>query len=198
MKRTLYALAILACAALANVVYAQDDMADPVQASVDSVMLDCCCCDQGAWIAGVEVTFMKFFDSGGVEDFGGDDGEFDFEASPRFTVGYVGCDGLGARARYWKYDHSTLSVDDDPISVDTYTIDLEVFQVLEVGSCTSVEISGGIRFNEFAMNRNALPIDRFHGFGGMLGIAAERQLNCNWSVYGRLREVILADDVFAL
>ncbi|MBW3596337.1 MAG: hypothetical protein KY475_03570 [Planctomycetes bacterium] len=30
--------------------------------------------------------------------------DYDFEASPRFWLGYVGCSGLGARARYWTFD----------------------------------------------------------------------------------------------
>ena len=200
MKRTLFAAALAGTMMLAAVTSAsaQDDMVDPVQESVDSVMLDCCCCDQSRIYFGAEATFMKFFDSGGVEDFGGDDGRFDWEASPRFTLGWEGCDGLGTRVRYWKWDHTTLSVDDDPISVDTYTIDLEVYQRLEVGSCTNIEIMGGIRYNEFIMDRSALPTDRFRGFGGLIGIQADRQLTCNWSAYGRLREVILADDFFAL
>ncbi len=186
---------------------AQDDMhVDPMQAAISddtSVAADygkgCCdyCCDQSSFLFQAEATFFKFLDQNGVEDYLGNDAEFDYEASPRLTLGYVGCDGLGVRLRYWEYDQNAISVAGQPISVDTYYIDLEGFQAIELGSCTSVEFSGGIRYNEFYMDRSGTRRDGFSGFGGMLGIEARRDFGCNLSAYGRFRQVLLTDDFFA-
>ena len=204
MKRTLFAAALSAMALMATSATAQDDMVDPMQDAPADVVMECCCCDSGGWIFGAEATFFKFLDSNGVNDFGGfalaNRGRFDYEVNPRLTLGYAGCDGLGMRVRYWQYDENTLSNNGNVISVDTYTIDFEVFQCIDLGSCTSVEISGGIRYNEFDMFREGVVLDgndSFQGFGGIVAIEANRQLNCNWSAYGRFRQVILSDDFFA-
>lgn len=212
MKLRIFACLAAMLAVTASFAFAQDDMApeptqvDPMQTEVSddtSVAADygkgCCdvCCDQSSFLFQAEATFFKFLDQNGVEDFNGNDGTFDYNASPRLTLGYVGCDGLGARLRYWEYDQSTRSVANQVIAVDTYYIDLEMFQAIELGSCTSVELSGGIRYNEFDMDRSGARRDSFNGFGGMLAIEARRDIGCNLTAYGRFRQVLLSDDFFA-
>jgi hypothetical protein len=158
-----------------------------------------CCCDTGNWFVRAEATFFRFHESAGVEDGDGDDASFDFNASPRVTLGYMNCSGMGARVRWWDYDHNTRSVDNDLVSVDTYNIDFELFQVFDMTSRTAVEISGGIRYNDFyhfyqdgiaGTNEE----HSFDGIGGMFGIEARASVFRNWSVYGRLRELIMMDD----
>ncbi len=71
-------------------------------------MLHCCCCDQSGWIFGAEATFFKYHRTDGVRYGGGnlDETQFDYNVSPRLTLGYVNCDGLGIRVRYWNYDQT--------------------------------------------------------------------------------------------
>jgi hypothetical protein len=168
-------------------------------------MMDCCCCDQSAYFFSLEATVFKFHDAGGVEDANGIDGKFDFELMPRITLGYVGCDGLGARIRYWDFDADTKSKAHLPISVETYNVDFEVFQVCELDCCTALEFSAGIRYNDFEHHRTGLAdvgppvvlfVDKydFSDIGGMIGIEARRDLGNGLGVYARLREVILMGD----
>lgn len=205
--------ATLATMLAATAARAEDDMVidamqvDPAQESLsDDYSTDdnskcgkgCCdcCCDQGGFVFLAEATFFKFYDSNGVEDFGGNDAEFDFEVNPRLTLGYVACDGLGARVRYWEFDEDTVSVANNNVAVNTYNIDLEAFQAVELNSCTSVEFMGGVRYNEFDMDRSGARRDSFNGFGGMLGLEGRRDFGCGLSAYGRYRHVIFADDFF--
>jgi hypothetical protein len=203
------ALAVVLCASFA---LAQDDLmvdqVDPAQeetAHVDDNSdcgSDCCevCCDTGSFFFGAEATFFKYHDANGVEDgdLGGDDTEFDNDANLRLTAGYVGCDGLGARVRYWDYDEVAVAAGNDAIFVDTYTLDFEVFQTLDVGSCTCVEVSGGVRYNDFFFIREdgAADVTAFDGLGGIIGIKAHRDICGGFGVCAGLREVILADDMF--
>ena len=157
-----------------------------------------CCCAQGGLFVIAEATFFRFHDAGGVEDGAGDDGEFDFEASPRITLGYANCNGRGVRVRYWDYDHDTRSDDGGLIDVDTYNVDFELFQVLSLPCRTTLDMSVGIRYNDFFhfFEDGVLGQEQhsFDGIGGMFALAGRVDLNCNLSAYARFREVIMMDD----
>lgn len=172
--------------------------AEPVVQNAGKGCLDCCC-DQSAWFFGAEATFFRFHEANGVQDADGDNVEFDFEASPRITLGYVSCDGWGARIRWWEYDHDAIAAGDDVVDVDTYNIDFEIFQEVCLNCCTSVEISAGIRYNEFQFLREngsvATDLHDFSGVGGMFAIEGRRDLGCGLGVYARLREAIMTGDM---
>ena len=152
---------------------------------------DPCCCDQSGLVFGYESTFFRYHHNDGIPPAEG----FDFEYSPRITIGYVGPDGLGVRVRYWDYDHSNGGAD-----VDTYNVDLELFEEIQLGRCTSLEISGGIRYNDYHQSGFNFESDDdygiygFSGCGGILGLQANRQVAVGGSLYGRLRQAILMDD----
>ena len=62
------------------------------------------CYGPGGWFGMAEVTFFRYGRADGARMGSTDPGEdapFDFEASPRLTLGYMGDDGFGARLRYW-------------------------------------------------------------------------------------------------
>ena len=188
-------IAMLAAVSSAN---AQDDMVDPVQESVDSVMLDCCCCDSSSWYAGAEAVLFRFHEANGVQSADLLDASFDYEVQPRVTVGYESCDGMGARVRYWRYDDTEIAPGPDPIEVDTYTIDLELYQKLDLCPCTTLEVFGGVRYNDFFFFRDdggvADDMHRFRGFGGIVGVNATRSLGNHLSAYGGLRQIIMSGD----
>src|SRR2546425_5398367 len=95
------------------------------------------CCGQGGIWASAELMWFKYHRADGARvsnetsTNGDDDVPFDFEASPRFSLGFVREDGLGVRVRYWKFDHTAIkgagTGDQDALSVNTYTLDGEVF-----------------------------------------------------------------------
>src|SRR5439155_19663299 len=84
---------------------------------------------------------------------GDDDVPFDFEITPRFSAGFVRGDGLGVRARYWRFDHTAIkgagTGDQDALSVNTYTIDWEVFDTFTLNCNWDVEVAAGIRYCHF-------------------------------------------------
>lgn len=166
-----------------------------------------CGCDQSAWIFDSEIVFFRYHRADGVNmnNYGdGDEAEFGFDVSPRLTLGYVSPDGLGVRVRWWEYNHASDSAygqgdvagqtgDPSQISVDTYTIDIEFYEELSVGCYSTLEISGGIRYNEFEEQIIA-NTNRFSGFGGLIGAELNRSLAIGGSVYARARLAILMDD----
>jgi hypothetical protein len=176
-----------------------------------------CGCDQSAWIFDSEIMFFRYHRADGVNtnvynygngygDGYGDEAEFGFDVSPRLTLGYMSPDGLGVRVRWWEYNHSADSAYDhgypSQISVDTYTVDIEFYEELSVGCYSTLEISGGIRYNEFeeqiignwSDQGSIATTNRFSGFGGLIGAELNRSLAIGGSVYARARLAILMDD----
>lgn len=155
----------------------------------------------GGWFALAETTFFRYHRADGVRigsTAPGEDAEFDFEASPRLTLGYVNCDGLGMRMRWWEYEHSAAAFEGagSEMLVDTYTIDIEGFQEYYLSPRTTLILSAGIRFNEFDevmkdVASDDLRVNAFDGYGGILGLELWRQISCNGSLYAGLRGAIL-------
>lgn len=162
------------------------------------------CCEPSAGLVGsVEATFFRYHRADGTR-FGTDadeDVEFDLDYSPRTTLGYAGSDGLGVRFRWWHYEERGEPLDDDDgtIRVDTYTLDWEVFDTIQVNCNWTVEISGGLRFSEFEeLLRESDEGDSrendFDGFGGVVGLEVTRCIAENIFLFARLRGAILMDD----
>ncbi|MBW3543171.1 MAG: hypothetical protein KY476_23185, partial [Planctomycetes bacterium] len=74
----------------------------------------CCCEDQSGWTAGVDLLFLKprfndnqaftVIDLTGVNRSFEQPFEHDHDLSVRYSIGYTGSDGLGARVRYFAFD----------------------------------------------------------------------------------------------
>lgn len=143
-----------------------------------------------AYYAEMEVFYARATRADGQQDSAGGDAQFDYEASPRLTIGAMSDTGLGIRGRVWDYSHTTgvPSV----VIVDTLTADLEVFERIDLTCTTSVEWSAGVRYTDFLTRRlvGAFDHDNSEGWGGTFGL----QLNRCWlggELYGRARYSIL-------
>ena len=110
------------------------------------------CYRSEGWIAGAELLWLKPHHGNGVgrsseyvlDDpplFGVGGIDADFEVSPRFWIGYVGCDGLGVRVRYWEFDHDSsqnvVTSGGEAEAVfhgwNTWVLDLEVTDSAKLG-----------------------------------------------------------------
>lgn len=213
MKAPCFVLATVATMCMVLSASAQNIPAAPAKISIlsnialaSSAAADCgtcggikgtsCCCGRTAYVVGFESVWLRYHRSDGVGV--NDADEFDFDFSPRITFGYVAPDGLGLRLRYW--DISTENDQNQSIqsSVDTYTIDGELFQDFQIGCYTNVELSVGIRYNDWedlvwVAQQETITRDTFSGVGGIIGIEATRSVAIGGSLYARLRESILMD-----
>jgi hypothetical protein len=182
------------------------DVAAYGDACCDACCDPCCdpCCSSGGIVATAEATFFRYHRADGVRvgtNQNNDEVEFDFEISPRITVGWVGADGFGARVRWWDYDHTAPSVAGEPLTVDTYLVDVELFDTIQLNCNWALEVSGGLRFNEFTETMNdtgdaQVRVNDFSGFGGLVGMELKRCLDNNSALFVRVRGAILMDDKF--
>jgi len=203
MRRTIGVLML----ALAFVIGASVSAPVAIAAECDDACCDTgfeACCDPcadaccGGLVFDVEFTFLQYNQEGGVTDQTGSSAEFDYELAPRFELGYVGADGLGLRTRYWELDDDTTSAAGNPVGVDTYNIDLEVFQQYCLGHKTTFEIAFGLRYMELWQGSADLAapsavISNFSGFGGTMAAEAKRAALCG-NLYARARMSVLVGD----
>ena len=175
----------------------------------------CCdaCCDpcapSGSFIFMAEALFLKYHRADGARvGYGANEtAEFDLEFSPRLTAGYMGANGLGIRGRWWLYDHSASvpETDGGALGVDTWNLDIELVQALNLGRCVTLEISGGLRYNDFTETMTDIQganngifddarSNQFDGFGLVLGAEVIANAYDGINVYGRIRYATLMDD----
>lgn len=170
-----------------------DEFARRVEEIVDRKSLEekrtCCedtcpCCCPG-WTAGFEATFMRPVGVRTTVVTNVDTQvlypEYDFDIAPRFWLEYVGSNCIGARARYWQFDHSSDRVVVDVLGVDAGIVStsLELHEVdLELTyrwrrRCWNGLVSGGLRYFDSRMTERldqllvALPpaFDVTHSYG---------------------------------
>jgi len=152
----------------------------------------CCadpCVGNGSLYFLVDFTFMKYHQAGGVRDSAGAMGEFDFEFNPRYVLGYERSDGLGVRVGYWDYEETAetrpIGVPVTWYGIDAYAFDMEVYQRVELGSCTTLEAFGGLRWIEWEVTDSYGLFTSADGYGGKVGFEAARKIGCYDKVFAR-------------
>ena len=143
---------------------------------------DSCC---RGLIGGAEVTYLKAHSN--ALSYSDSNGNafvilpgFDFEAAPRFWLGYEFGGGVGVRATYWGYDQSVVHPDVPLItSLEATSLDLELTQQMSICSW-EIQASAGARY---ARTDSETGIDffgpislsrEFEGTGGTLGMRVRR------------------------
>ncbi|MGD9645948.1 MAG: Lpg1974 family pore-forming outer membrane protein [Pirellulales bacterium] len=178
------------------------------------------------WLVGYESVVVKpFFESNEIAaNLANGAYSWNYQYSPRVWLGYVGQAGLGARVRYWQFDHTSGGASrdieqggGDILTIATanrlrvYTIDAEVTQRAIFGRFVFNFAAGG-RYAEFgsAINANFINQDdigtallglSFAGGGPTLAAEAWRPLFGGLALYGNGRASLLygnSNTVFAL
>ena len=181
------------------------DCGAPVNGCADGECGTCevCCSNRGTFFGEYESTFFRYHRANGVLiDMASPTAErhveFDFEHTPRITFGYIGSGGFGVRARWWHYDHSESAADANQgaLGVDTYNIDLEFFQTIDVGCATALEVSAGIRYNDFDENftdGNGIRFINFNSspYGGIFAVQVNRCVTAGSYLFARARGAAL-------
>ena len=132
---------------------------------------------------------------------------FDLKAAPRITVGYTAANGMGIRARWWEFSQVETGNAQDPadfIDVDTYTVDLELFHNLALNDVFDMEISGGVRYNDFrealhdvSSGADRLHLNEFDGIGLLGALEFRGHLYRHGAVFGRGRIAGVVGDKIA-
>jgi hypothetical protein len=158
------------------------------------------CC--GGLVADLELTFLRYFQEGGVTDAIGAPVETDYEFAPRIVLGYVAGNGLGFRTRYWELDTAAVSLAGNPCGANAYNLDWELFQEYCLGCDTTIELSLGLRYAELWLDSTDLVTDpqnpllgihSFSGFGGTMAAQVNRAV-LRGNVYARARMSLLMGD----
>jgi len=152
-----------------------------------------CNCGCPAWYAGYEVTVLRPY----VSDASLGPGVFgdDYGVGHRVVLGYDNGAGLGARLRYWTYNHNHST----GARIPQFHIDMDVLD----GEVTLQEkmhnwdllVSGGIRYARASFN-NGLDKVYFEGIGPTVALEATRNIGSR-GVYliGNFRASTLFGDI---
>ncbi len=144
----------------------------------------------GAYVD-AEINFMRFYQTDGVGPLGTPN-RFKYEATPRVEIGYVSAGGVGIRGRYWNFSY-TAGPPALETAVDTYNVDVELFERVDISPCTTAEWSAGVRYNDFRQDeRIYAQNDEFGGLGLLIGLKLDREAGPG-NIYGRGRWAILTD-----
>jgi len=143
------------------------------------------CCDRSGFIGGAEVLFLRAYESEG----GFNNGNYD--EGYRFWLGWQGAGGLGVRLRYFDYD----SESDDGDLFESEAVDLEVYDAIRFGCNWDLNIGGGIRYADVAINEDDGE-DAINGVGPVLSIELLRHVGDRAALYAIARESIIVGDGF--
>ncbi len=147
-----------------------------------------CDCGGPAWYAGYEVTFLKPYVSDNVFAPGWGD---DYGTGHRFVIGYDNGSGLGARVRYWMYNHNHQDATGAPaLNIDMDVLDGEV--TLREGLHNwDLLVSGGVRYGRMAFDFGAGDL-YFEGIGPTVALEANREVgNRGFYLIGNFRASML-------
>ncbi len=140
-------------------------------------------------IGGFDLLMARPHSSMGIRGAALTDLHFDYEATPRIWLGWQGERGLGFRARYWEFDQiefgAAAAGATDSIAYDTYVIDLEAIDTMQLNADWLVTLSAGFRYVDFTETRQlvdaagvGLTSHAFAGdsLGGTIGAEVRRPL----------------------
>lgn len=188
-------------AAITAQVSAQEDVMqdvtqdEPMASVADSYGKGCCdtgCCG-GSFYGDFQYVNLDTY--GTEESF---DNGLDSEDGYRLVGGYQGCDGLGIRARWFRFDGAQALAGNGG---DLDGLDLEYFD-LEITECFSLcnlhgLISAGYRhaeYDAFTEDAPGDPDESFDGDGVTLGITVQRDIGCNLGLFAWAQHSMLYGD----
>lgn len=144
------------------------------------------CCDRSGFIAGAEALFLRVYESEGGFNNGNYDEGF------RFWLGWQGAGGLGARIRYFDFD----SISDDDDTFESELVDLEVYDAIRIGCNWELNVGGGLRYADVAIDEDDEGEDSITGVGPVLSVELLRHVGERAALYAIARESIIVGDGF--
>ena len=120
---------------------------------------------------------------------------FQLETSVRIRLAYETNEGVGLRGEFWQFEHAESDgLNGDPSSIDTYNVDLGLYKKLRLGRGSRIELSGGVRYNDYRdLNVTNDDPTSFGGVGGYFGLHAAQELGFKFQGYARMKWAMLYD-----
>jgi len=158
------------------------------------------CCECSAWYFGYEMTTLQPYVSDATLAAGSYDNEFGF--GHRLVLGYDGGSGMGARLRYWFYNHGHDTVPPaapGSLGIDMDVIDLEL-NLTEQLRNYNLMISGGVRYARAELTgtliSTAFPRIVFEGGGPTAALESTREFgDRGLYLIGNIRGSLLFGDL---
>lgn len=149
-----------------------------------------CVCGTPAWYAAYEVTVLRPY----ISDANFGPGFSDkYGAGHRFIIGYDGGQGMGARLRYWTYNHGHDAIPPagpGTIHLNMDAVDLEATLHSQM-DCWDLTLAGGARYGRLAFSPGGLST-YFEGAGPTVAIEAKRGFGVrNLHLIGNARSSML-------
>lgn len=147
--------------------------------------------DSGQVLFSAELLFLEANRSDGANsDFS------DYEAGSRFELAYETAEAVGIRFQAFEFSNNyAVGQNGAPSAIDTYNLDLEIYRRLNLARGFELEVSGGLRYNDFEdLNfGDAGQTTQFSGVGGVLGLEATQQIGFGLQGYVRGEWAFITD-----
>ena len=136
---------------------------------------DCVCCGVPSWYARYELTILRPYISDANTGPGWGN---DYGTGHRFILGYDGGQGMGARVRYWTYNHGHDAVPPLGLLIPGVHLDMDVVD-LEATlhshmACWDLTLAGGLRYGRVGVSIDGSDDIYFEGTGPTVAIEARR------------------------
>ncbi|MDZ4659155.1 MAG: hypothetical protein SH868_16410 [Bythopirellula sp.] len=142
-----------------------------------------------SWTFDADALFLKLGTSVGTAD----EDVFDYETGSRLAISRLGASDVGFRTTWFQWDHAATDSAVGFIELETYNLDFEIFKRLDLSNRTTLELSGGVRYNETDYIYDGAPND-FNGVGGLVGLRGGLQVLENGVLYARSKFAVLMGD----
>lgn len=126
--------------------------------------------------------------------------DYDYELTPRATLGAVFRNGMGLRLRYLEHDHAEPNAKNEVLDINAKVVDLELFENIQFTHSSALEWGIGVRYCEFTEMIDSHPLlgdalwrTHFEGTGVVAGVEINRMVRWG-TIYGRGRSGFLYGD----
>jgi len=154
---------------------------------------------------GYEATVLRpYVSSSTAVNLGATGFDNNYGVGHRFTLGMVGDNGVGARMRYWIYNHGHDLVPPGVSNTPTLSIDMDVFDLevtLNEELCNfDLLLSGGVRYGRLGVSAASVSVDSydtyFEGTGPTVSFEAQREVGSrDLYLIGNMRASLLIGEI---
>ncbi len=114
----------------------------------------------------------------------------------RYQVSYVNPSNLGGRITHWEWNHGSFTPSGTRLGYfNTYNFDAEAFKRVNFTKLSTLEISGGLRYNETQSDSRVFgTTNENRGYGGLFGVRGSVKTRTGGELYTRSKWAVILGD----